>query len=288
MKARGVAKPLDVRTAGQRQIGEGVDLGMWLGRRQAFALVAGRCSAADAECIREVRRNKRYRALQMTWEQFCEERLGITCMTANKIVRQLEEFGPDFFTLAQLTRVTPEEYRRLNVAVRGHALLHGGEEIPIDAENGPRLAVAMEELRRNARVELAPVVEPMAEKMNVPEEQDPGSAPGNADLQIGSSEQVNSEIGGSGNAHRAFGVPTPREPGEAATESAEDPSDQPSDAMTDAERVLSRAEQSLYPMLRELERLRLADMDMGDRLRLHTLVGSGAHRFNLLQLAVRF
>jgi hypothetical protein len=28
-----------------------VDLGTWLGRRQAFAAVAGRCSAADAECL---------------------------------------------------------------------------------------------------------------------------------------------------------------------------------------------------------------------------------------------
>lgn len=160
MKANGVAKRLKIRTDRQQQIGEGVDLGMWLGRRQAFALVAGRCSAADAECIREVRRNRRYRVLQMTWEQFCEERLGITCMTANKIVRQLEEFGPEFFTLAQLTRVTPEEYRRLSVDVRGHALLHAGEEIPIEAENGPRLAAAIDELRRNAKAEPAAIVEP--------------------------------------------------------------------------------------------------------------------------------
>jgi hypothetical protein len=73
-----------------------------------------------------------------------------------------------------------------------------------------------------------------------------------------------------------------------AAEQAEGPSDDPADSMTDAERVLSRAEQNLYATLTELERLRLADMDMGHRLRLHTLVGSGAHRFNLLQLAVRF
>ena len=292
MKRKDVVKPREIQTAREQQIGEGVDLGMWLGRRQAFALVAGRCSAADAECIREVRRNKRYRALQMTWEQFCEERLGITCMTANKIVRQLEEFGPEFFTLAQLTRVTPEEYRRLNVAVRGHALLHAGEEIPIDAENGPRLAAAIEELRRNAKAEPPVVVELVAETTDVSGEQIPGSAPGHApghaDLQIDTSEQVNREIGGSGNAHPAFGAPTPREPGEATAEPDESPNDQPSDTMTEAERVLSRAEQSLYPMLRELERLRLADMDMGDRLRLHTLVGSGAHRFNMLQLSVRF
>ncbi len=278
MKAKGVTKPLEIRAAQQQQIGEGVDLGMWLGRRQAFALVAGRCSAADAECIREVRRNKRYRALQMTWEQFCEERLGITCMTANKIVRQLEEFGPEFFTLAQLTRVTPEEYRRLNVAVRGHALLHAGEEIPIEAENGPRLAAAIEDLRRNAKAETAVVVEPV----HVPEEQDlgshPGSAPGHADLQIGSSEQANREIA----------VPTPREPVEATAEPAGSPSANPADSMTAAERAISNARRSLYDALEELGRLKTSELDMGDRLRLHSLVGYGAHKFNLLQLSVRF
>ena len=201
---------------------------MLLGRRQAFALVAGRCSAADAECIREVRRDKRYRVLKMTWDQFCEERLGVTSVTANKIVRQLEEFGPEFFTLAQLTRVTPEEYRRLKVAVRGHKLLHAGEEIPIEAENGPRLAAAIDELRRNAKVEPTAVVEP-----------------------------------------------------------AESPSATPADSMTDAERGISSAAQSLDAALTELERLRASQLDLGDRVRLHSLVGYGAHRFNLLQLAVR-
>ena len=228
MKVKGVAKTLEIQTVRQQQIGEGVGLGVLLGRRQAFALVAGRCSAADAECIREVRRDKRYRVLKMTWDQFCEERLGVTSVTANKIVRQLEEFGPEFFTLAQLTRVTPEEYRRLKVAVRGHKLLHAGEEIPIEAENGPRLAAAIDELRRNAKVEPTAVVEP-----------------------------------------------------------AESPSATPADSMTDAERGISSAAQSLDVALTELERLRASQLDLGDRVRLHSLVGYGAHRFNLLQLAVR-
>jgi hypothetical protein len=35
------------------------DSGTWLGRKQAFAELAGRCSAADAECLRQVRKAKR-------------------------------------------------------------------------------------------------------------------------------------------------------------------------------------------------------------------------------------
>ena len=36
-------------------IDDAFDVGAWVGRRQAFALVAGRCSAADAEILFEIR-----------------------------------------------------------------------------------------------------------------------------------------------------------------------------------------------------------------------------------------
>jgi hypothetical protein len=201
----------------------------------------------------------------MTWDQFCEERLGVTSVTANKIVRQLEEFGPEFFTLAQLTRVTPEEYRRLRVAFSGHALLHAGEEIPIEAENGPRLAAAIEELRRSAKADLTAGVEPV----DVAEEQ----VPGNANLQTGPSQTADLEIG----------APRRRESNGTAAE----PAAGPADVMTDAGRGISSAAQSLHAALTELERLQTMPLDLDDRLRLHSLVGFGAHKFNLLQLAVR-
>jgi len=129
---------------------KGVDLGVWLGRRQAFTLIAGRCSAADAECLKRIREEKQYRALGMGWEEFCKRRLGISRSTADLIIQHLNELGPAYFLLAQVAKVTPEEYRRIRGAVRGQALLHAGEEIPIEAENAGRLAAAIEELRRGA------------------------------------------------------------------------------------------------------------------------------------------
>lgn len=126
---------------------KGVNLGTWLGRREAFAQLAGRCSAADAECIRRMREERQYRELGMNWEQFCKRKLGISRRGADLIIAQLNEFGPAYFLLAQVARVTPEEYRRISGSVRGQALLHAGEEIPIEAENAGRLAAAIEELR---------------------------------------------------------------------------------------------------------------------------------------------
>ncbi len=124
------------------------ELGTWIGRRQAFAAIAGSCSAADAECLRRVRDRKQYRALGMNWDDFCQKRIGINRKTAEQIIQRLEEFGPQYFALAQVTGVTPEEYRRIAGAVSEQGILHAGETIPIAAENAPRLNAAVEEMRR--------------------------------------------------------------------------------------------------------------------------------------------
>ena len=126
-------------------------LGAWMGRKQAFASLAGRCSAADAECLRQIRERKRYRALKLNWEQFCKQQVGVSYMTVDKIIRRLEEFGPAYFFLTQATGITDREYREISSAVRDQKLLHAGEEISIDAENAPKLTAAIEALRRDGQ-----------------------------------------------------------------------------------------------------------------------------------------
>jgi hypothetical protein len=80
-----------------------LEVGTWLGRRQAFSLIAGRCSAADAKCLRELRESKKYKLLGLTWEECCKQRAGIGRSTADQIIQNLEEFGPDYFVIAQVT-----------------------------------------------------------------------------------------------------------------------------------------------------------------------------------------
>jgi hypothetical protein len=124
-----------------------------MGRKQAFASLAGGCSAADAECLRQMRDGKKYRALGLSWADFCKQRIGTTRQTADKIIRRLEEFGPQYFRLAQATGITPSEYRRITGSVSDKGLAHAGELIPITAEEGPRLIAAVEELRRQSESE---------------------------------------------------------------------------------------------------------------------------------------
>ncbi len=143
---------MDELTTSRTKSDEIYDLGTWMGRKQAFSALAGRCSAADAECLRQVKNRKGYRALKLGWGEFCKQRMGISRGTAEKIIRRLEEFGPQYFILAQATGIKPDEYRRISGAVRGQMLLHAGEEIAIDAENAPRLTAAIEGLRRGGDV----------------------------------------------------------------------------------------------------------------------------------------
>src|SRR5436309_8120254 len=112
-----------------------LNLGTWVGRRQAFSMMAGGCSAADAKCLHTLRKEKKYRLLGMTWEQLCKEQLGISRSTADQTIRDFEELGAAYFPMAQITGITADEFRRLKSSISGQMLLHAGEEIPIDAEH---------------------------------------------------------------------------------------------------------------------------------------------------------
>src|SRR5579862_1975426 len=138
-------------------IDEAFDVGTWVGRKQAFALVAGRCSAADAEILLEIRERKLFRTMEQTWEDFCLKRLGMTRSYVDRIIRQFKELGPNFSKLSSFTRIKPTEYRLIAAAVSDDGLAWGGEVIALEPENAPRLAEAVEALRRDAVPEPNPV-----------------------------------------------------------------------------------------------------------------------------------
>ena len=120
------------------------DLGAWLGRKQAFTLLAGRCSAATVVCLRKIREGKRYRALGLTWEEFCRQRAGVSRAWADKVIQQLEQLGPAWFELSSVTRITPDQFRQLAEAVTEDGLSYAGDTIEIIPENAPMLAQAIE------------------------------------------------------------------------------------------------------------------------------------------------
>jgi hypothetical protein len=124
-----------------------LELGTWLGRHQALGLIANKCSAGDAACLREIRDNKHYRALGLTWEEFCSRHTGVDRRTADRIVERLEEFGEAYFNLSRLMPIQPSGYRELASSVTGNTIELDGQKIPITPENAPQIIDAVRELR---------------------------------------------------------------------------------------------------------------------------------------------
>jgi hypothetical protein len=60
-----------------------------------------------------LRENKLYKRVSPDWREFCDGYLNINRGQADHIIRLLDEFGPGYFELAQLTRISPETYRAI-------------------------------------------------------------------------------------------------------------------------------------------------------------------------------
>ena len=125
-----------------------LEFGRMLGRREAFALVAGRCSAADVECLRRIRDEKLYRGLARNWDVFCTAHLGTSRRNIERSIGYLEEFGPQYFTVAQMTHIGAGEYRAIAAHVTEEGVRLDGDVIALLPENSDRVAAAVGELRR--------------------------------------------------------------------------------------------------------------------------------------------
>lgn len=130
-----------------QNISESVELGAWLGRGQAFGMVANQCSAAHAECLRNVRESGSYKLLGLTWEEFCPNYAGLTRPRVDVLIQNLEEFGATYFRLSEIVRISPETYRRMVPKIEGEQIDIGGEMVSIVPENAVRIRLAVHRMR---------------------------------------------------------------------------------------------------------------------------------------------
>jgi hypothetical protein len=124
-----------------------LELGVVLGQNHAFALVAGRCSAAQAQSLRRIREDKLYKRCCEKWDEFCSRYLKMSRSEADRHIKLFEEFGPTYFELSQLTRISAETYRAIAPAIEDGVLHFNGDAIPLNAENSRKVAAAVAEMR---------------------------------------------------------------------------------------------------------------------------------------------
>jgi hypothetical protein len=123
------------------------ELGQWMGRKQDFSLIAGKTTTADVECLRRIRDGKLYRAKEVDWTGFCKEHVGVTRAYADRLIRQLVEFGPNYFHLSQVMRISADTYREIAPAVSDAGIAFDGETIVISPENSGKIVEAVNALR---------------------------------------------------------------------------------------------------------------------------------------------
>ena len=126
---------------------DAVDLGVTLGEQHAFGLIAGRSAAAQAAAIKRLREEKKYKRLTPHWNQFCPKFLNMSGTQADRIIRLFDEFGPGYFEVAQLTRISADTYRAIAPSIQDGALHLKGEAIQLEPRNAQKVAQAVAELR---------------------------------------------------------------------------------------------------------------------------------------------
>ena len=126
------------------------NLDRWLGRREAFSLIAGQCSAAHVQCLKEIRDRKLYESHAPTWGEFCAGNLRMSKRNVNRIISNLQEFGPAYFELSQLTPVSAATYRAIAPQLREGGLACDGELIPLVPENAAKVSATVARLRHEA------------------------------------------------------------------------------------------------------------------------------------------
>ena len=123
------------------------NLERWLGRRDVFTLIAGRCSAAEAACLREIRERKLYVDSAPSWDEFCRLRLKSSRHKFDTVIRQLDEHGPQFFHANQAHRLTEPEYIALKEHFTEQGMTAGGQLILWGEDNMERIGDAIGKLR---------------------------------------------------------------------------------------------------------------------------------------------
>jgi hypothetical protein len=112
--------------------------------------MAGKASAADVECLRQIRDRKLYLVKTRSWGEFCSEFLGASRSHVNSEIRYLLKYGPQYFELAKITRISPDAYGAIAAQVTSRGLELDGEAIPLVVENSQRLAAGVAELLKRA------------------------------------------------------------------------------------------------------------------------------------------
>ena len=128
-----------------------IDLGSWTGLQQAFAVISGSCSAARAQCLKQVRDSPMLDDVGLTWDEFCKDYAGLSRQYADHLIRQYAEFGDAYFRLSEIARISSRTYRQIAAHVDTESIEIDGEKLALTPANACRIRAAIQSLRQRTR-----------------------------------------------------------------------------------------------------------------------------------------
>jgi len=128
-----------------------MDLGSWTGLQNAFAAVAGQCSSARAQCLKQVRDSGLLDDLGLTWDEFCQDHAGISRRHADHLIQQFNQFGDGYFRLSEIARVSPQTFHKIADRVQGETIEFDGQKLALIPENAAKIRAAIQSLRNQVQ-----------------------------------------------------------------------------------------------------------------------------------------
>jgi hypothetical protein len=111
-------------------------------------MLGRRCAAADAECLRLIPDRRLFVELALSWDGFCRVHLHVSRQKIDRQIWLLNEFGPAYFQVAQLTHITPNDYRAIASHITAEGLHVAGGVIALLPENTQQVSEAVAKLKR--------------------------------------------------------------------------------------------------------------------------------------------
>ncbi|SPF53313.1 conserved hypothetical protein [Candidatus Sulfopaludibacter sp. SbA4] len=129
-----------------------IDLGTCIGRTQAFgAPISSKCAVARAETLAMIQETGAYKLTGRNWDQFCVEYAGLSPQRVGQIIRNVKEFGAEYYQLKEVIRISPETFRQLLPKIQDQKIEISGEWVNIVAENAALIRDAVNRLRADLR-----------------------------------------------------------------------------------------------------------------------------------------
>lgn len=121
------------------------NIALVIGRHQALGAMAGMVTASWAQTLKQLRDSQAHKLFDLERDRFCAVHLNMSRQTADRIIADQEEFGPTYFNLNQIVRVSRDRFRMIAGRVTADGALDiGGEVVAITKQNADRIREYLE------------------------------------------------------------------------------------------------------------------------------------------------